>query len=452
MSFFNFKKTILTLVLPVALPVALTSLSVSFSAIAQQTTPTIPNALASDPNSLGIMQGFPPASDKQVKLADGSLWSFPKMRWSFSHQRELSGSSPVWKGTGKASSLVKSLRQDLDSVTFTTMDGKTMNWAESLAKNYTDGIVILHQGKIVYEKYFGALDEHTQHLAMSVTKSFVGTLAAVLIEEGKLDQNALVTKYVPELKDTVYGDATVRQVMDMTIAVQYSEKYADPKAEIWDYIRAGGTMPLPPGYSGAKTLYEFLTNLKVKDGQHGQAFAYKTPNAEVLGWIIQRATNQSTAKQLSERIWQKIGAEEDAYFATDPIGTANAGGGLNTTLRDLARVGEMFRLNGRFNGQQIIPASVVADIRRGASKEDFAKAGYNTLPNWTYRNMWWVAPPEQGVFSMRGIHGQALWIDPKSEMVIARYASNPIAANGANDPFSLPAYAAIAQQLNGRKK
>jgi hypothetical protein len=234
--------------------------------------------------------------------------------------------------------------------------------------------------------------------------------------------------------------------MDMTVGVHYSEVYADPKAEIWDYIRAGGSLPFPPGYQGPRNLYDFLLPLK-KEGEHGQAFAYKTPNAEVLGWVLQRASGRSTAKLLSEKLWQKLGAEEDAYFATDSLGTATAGGGLAMTLRDLGRVGEVFRQGGRANGQQIVPAEVVADIRQGGDKAHFAKAGYATLPGWSYRDMWWVSHNEHGAFAMRGIHGQALWIDPKAEMVIARFASNPVAANGANDPISLPAYAAIAQHL-----
>ncbi|WP_164281409.1 serine hydrolase, partial [Stenotrophomonas indicatrix] len=81
-------------------------------------------------------------------------------------------------------------------------------------------------------RYFGALDAHTQHIAMSITKSFVGTLAAMLVADGKLDPAAPVTQYVPELKDTAYGDATVRQVMDMTVGVRYSENYADPNADV----------------------------------------------------------------------------------------------------------------------------------------------------------------------------------------------------------------------------
>jgi CubicO group peptidase (beta-lactamase class C family) len=153
------------------------------------------------------------------------------------------------------------------------------------------------------------------------------------------------------------------------------------------------------------------------------------------------------AQLLSETIWQKIGAEEDTLFAVDSVGTATAGGGLATTLRDFARVGEMFRLDGRYNGQQIVPKTVIDDIRKGGDKEHFAKAGYTTLPGWSYRDMWWISHNEHGAYTMRGIHGQALWIDPKAEMVIARFASNPVAANPANDPISLPAYMELAKYL-----
>lgn len=237
---------------------AITTALLSGASIAQQAIPSLPDAAASDPQTLGIMQGFPPPAKNQVKLADGSLWTFPKMRWTFSHIREVTPSSNVWRGQGKTAPLPRKENKHLDAVTFVSMDGRTMTWADSLAQNYTDGIIVMHKGNIVYEKYFGALKEHTPHIAMSMTKSFIGTLAAILVEEGKLDPNALVTQYVPELKDTAYGDATVRQVMDMTISVQYSEKYADPKAEIWDYIRAGGSMPTPPNYTGPRNLYDFL--------------------------------------------------------------------------------------------------------------------------------------------------------------------------------------------------
>ena len=417
------------------------------TALAQTPPPALLDAEASDPRTLGLMQGFPPPADKTIRIADGSLWKFPQIRWAFSHTRELGPTADVWRGTGTASVLPRAERADLDAVSFTPLGkDQPMTWAQSLGANYTDGVIVLHKGKVVYEKYFGALDAHTPHALMSGTKSFVGTLAAMLVQEGKLDPNALVTAYVPEMKDSAYADATVRQVMDMTTSVQYSEKYADPNAEIWLYIAAGGWFPTRPDYKGPRTLYGFLLPLK-KEGEHGQAFAYKTPNAELLGWIVQRASGKPLAQLLSESIWQKIGAEEDALFAVDSVGTPTAGGGLAATLRDFARVGEMFRLDGKFNGRQIVPKAVIDDIRKGGDKEHFAKAGYATLPGWSYRNMVWVSHNEHGAYSFRGIHGQALWIDPKAEMVIARFASNPVAANPANDPISLPAYMALAKHL-----
>ena len=104
---------------------------------------------------------------------------------------------------------------------------------------------------------------------------------------------------MPELKGTAYDDATVRQVMDMLIGVKFSEIYADPKAEVWDYARAGGMFPQPPDYHGPKTFYDFLVKLK-KEGAHGEAFSYKTANAEVPAWIIKRASGQSMAVVLGD--------------------------------------------------------------------------------------------------------------------------------------------------------
>lgn len=410
-----------------------------------QSPPTFPSAADSDPNRLGIMRGFPPPADRTVRFDNGSGYRFPATRWAFSNMRQLVPTSAVWRGEGAVVALPRGER-DLGGVRLTTLDGKVMTFDDALAGTYADGILVLHRGQVVYERYFGALNVHRPHIAMSLTKSVVGTLAAVLAAQGRLDPSALVTRYVPEMAGTAYADATVRQVMDMTIGVQYSENYADPNAEVWNYARAGGMLPAGPNYQGPRSFYDFLTQLR-KEGEHGQAFAYKTVNAEVLAWIIRRAGDQSMADLLSSEIWSKLGTESDAFFMVDAIGTESGGGGLNTTLRDLARFGEMMRNRGRFNGQQVIPAAVVEDIERGGDRAHFAKAGYATLPGWSYRNMWWVSHNEHGAYMARGIHGQSIYVDPKAEMVIVRYASHPIAANGANDPITLPAYMAVAKAL-----
>jgi CubicO group peptidase (beta-lactamase class C family) len=322
----------------------------------------------------------------------------------------------------------------------------TMTWAQSLDANYTDGIVILHRGRIVYERYFGALTPERQHLAFSVTKSFVATVAATLIDEGLIDAGRTVASYVPELAKSGFGDATIRQLLDMTTGLAYSEDYNDPKSPIWDMTRAGGFRARPSGYQGPQSFLEYLATV-AKLGEHGTVFVYKTVNTDALAAVMRRVTGKSLSALLQERIFGRLGAEQDAYFTVDSTGAEFAGGGLNLTLRDLARFGEMMRQKGRFNGQQIVPQRVVDDIERGASREQFAPAGYATLPGWSYHDMWWVSHNDHGAYTARGIHGQGVYIDPVAEMVIARFASHPLAGNVNLDPTSLPAYAAVAELL-----
>ena len=105
------------------------------------------------------------------------------------------------------------------------------------------------------------------------------------------------------------------------------------------------------------------------------------------------------------------------------------------------------RCEGAWGGKQVIPAEVIADIRRGSDPAKFAPAGYTLLPGYSYRNMWWVSHNPLGVFEGRGIHGQRLYIAPKAELVIARFASHPVASSAANDPITIPALAAMSHLL-----
>lgn len=423
------------------------TLGLGMGALQAQQAPKLPSAADTDPAKLGWMVGSPPPPEKMLRFANASHYKFPQFRWSFANLRQFMPSTNVWRGDAGSTRFDYALRSDIDALSFLPL-GKTesMTWAQSLDANYTDAIVVLHKGRIVYEKYNGVMTPHTQHMAMSVTKSFFGLLGAMLVHEGKLNANALVTQYVPELKGSAWEGATLRQVLDMTVGVKYSEVYSDPKAEIWEHVRANGALPRPPGTTGAASSYAFLQSLP-KEGEHGQTFAYKTVNTDVLGWVIKRVTGKGVGQLLSERIWQKLGAEEDAYMLVDPDGVDWAGAGLNPTLRDLARFGEMMRQGGKFNGQQIVPQAVVTDIQQGGKKADFDKAGYAMLPGWSYRNMWWITHNANGAYAARGVHGQTVYIDPKAEMIIARFASFPFPANAAQDPTSLPAFHALAAHL-----
>ena len=175
-----------------------------------------------------------------------------------------------------------------------------------------------------------------------------------------------------------------------------------------------GGSPRPPGYQGPQTFDEFLKTVK-KDDEHGGPFAYKTVNSDALGWVIRRVTGKSVGENLSERIWSKLGMEQDAYFTVDSVGNEFAGGGLNAGLRDLARFGEMMRNEDRAGGQQVIPKVVIDDIRIGGERAAFPAASYPALPGWRYRNMGWVSNNAQGACTARGTHGQTIYIGPKAE-------------------------------------
>lgn len=405
------------------------------------------DAQTSDPALLGWMQGLPPAPDKRLRWAATDHMRFPTHRYAFSNMREFLPTARVGRGTGPVWGLPEALRDDVGAVRLTPLGGGAeLTWEQSLAANFTDAILVLHRGRIVYERYFGVTRPDSTHIVWSVTKSFVGTLAEMLIDEGKLDPAAPISELLPELAKSGFGNATLRQVMDMTTGIDFSEEYTDPNSGIGAFSFALGLTPRPPGYAGPTDVYAYLPSIKAA-GAHGERFTYRTCNTEVLGWIIARTEGQRLDQVLSRRLWQPLGMQQDADWLTDSTGMPFAGGGLNPVLRDLARFGEAMRCDGMGNGRQVIPSSVTESIRAGARPEDFAKAGYAMLPGWSYRSQWWVTHNNRGAFSARGIHGQTIYVDPAAEMTLVRFASHPVAANSALDPASLPAYAALAEHL-----
>ena len=408
---------------------------------------TYPDYVSSDPNTLGWMQGAPPAEDKLIMHPQSNFFSFPKVRWTVCHIRELLPTIQVSRGLGNPVPLKYALDDNIDALSFTPFGSeRSMTWKESLAANYTDGMLVIHKGEIVYERYNGCLDEQEKHAAMSMTKSLTGLLAEILVAEGMLNENSKVAEIIPELAQSGFGDATVREVMDMTTAIQFSENYSDPAADIWAYSAAANPLPKPPGYSGPVGYFDYLKTVK-KDGIHGEAFGYRTVNTDVLGWIVARVSGKKVSGLLSELIWSRIGAEQDAYMTVDGKGTPFAGGGLSAGLRDLGRLGLLMLNQGVLNGNRLFPEVVTKNIRAGASKAAFAKAGYKTIPGGSYRSMWWVFHNAHGAYAARGVHGQTVYIDPLAEMVIVRFASFPEAKNAAIDPTSLPAYQVVAEYL-----
>lgn len=414
------------------------------------------SAQESDPNVMGWMQGFPPPPDKLITQPDSNFFSFPKLRWSVCHLRQFLPTEEISRGLGAPIPLhypspsdFADLRTQIDALTFKPQNSdEDMTWEESLYANYTDGMLILHKGEVVYERYFGCLEEDGKHAIMSMTKSFTGLLAEIMVVEGALDDTALVRDVIPEIGDSAFASATVRQVMDMTTGVKYSENYADPNADIWLYSAAASPLPKPEGYDGPNGYWEYLQQV-APEGNHGDEFHYKTINSDMLGWIISRVSGKSVTELASERLWRRLGVEQDAYQTVDGKGVPFAGGGITAGLCDLGRLGQLMLNHGELNGERLFPAEVVEKISAGGDRSKFGD-GFPTFGAGSYTSQWWVFHNDHGAYAARGVHGQTIYVDPTAEMVLVRLASFPQAQNGFIDPTSLPAYQAVAEHLMAR--
>lgn len=424
------------------LSVAATGAALCLSLGLQAQTLPPPEMVSLD--KLGLMSTFPPTDAQRVDLSNS--YKYPQMRWVMQHVRELNPTHNIRRGNTAISNLpvaskpIGAFAFDDDKGNKTTVD----DWFNN---SYSDAIVVLHKGKIVYERYENQMKPSTPHLLFSVTKSFTGLMAAQLAHEGKIDPNALVTQYVPELAGSAWGDMKVREVMDMTGAVRFREIYTDPTTEIFGYSWASGLLPKPPGYQGKTNVYDFLKTLQ-KEGEHGSGFTYRTVHSEVLGWIVSRVTNKHWADLMSESIWQKLGMEEDGHVIVDSVGTPLQGAGLNATARDLARFGEMLRRGGEFNGQRIFAKAVLDDtFVKGGDPEKFKAGGMPFRAGYSYRNQWWMLHNSDGAYEASGIHGQMIHINPKAEMVVVKLASHPVAGAGFTHPMTLRAWAALAKAV-----
>jgi CubicO group peptidase (beta-lactamase class C family) len=386
---------------------------------------------------LGLMIGFPPSADQRV-THERQLYG-PYNRWSFQNELKLNYSSDVWRGNGPVTRLDYA-PFDMDRVTYRNRAGAQFAFGDMVELSYTDGIVVLHKGKIIYERYLNGMQGHTLHAWASSSKSMTGTLAAMLAYEGILDPDAVVASYLPELKDSGFADATVRQVMEMTTAVWFADDQVDPVSENVSYSIALGWKAKPAGYAGPTSVYEFLPTLK-KVGEHGVRFAYLTPNTDVLAWIMKRVLNQPLAEMMQERIWSRLGAERDAFWIVDSASAETAGSGLLSTLRDMARFGQMLLQKGHFNGQQIVPAAVVHDIERGGDREAFARGSAASPMNqgYSYHHQWWMTHNEHSAYHGLGYGGQMLYIDPAAELVIAKFSSYPTPTPAGNEFYGMMA-------------
>ncbi len=371
-----------------------------------------------------LMEGFPPRPGTQVTLAN---WrTAPFNQWAFHHVRELLPTADIPHDPANVRELPVR-PAGLEQLRIGAASGKALTLDEALETTSTDGIVVLHRGAIVLERYFNGMTERAPHILMSVSKSMLGLLAGILAGNGILDVARPVTDVIPELRGTAWDGATIMQMLDMRTGVAFNEDYLATAGPMIAYRKAVGWNPLGPGEQPSD-LRSFFQALKETDAPHGGRFWYVSPNTDLLGWMIERASGRRYADLLSELLWQPMGAAESAYVTVDRLGAPRAAGGMCATTRDLARVGQMLVEGGSHNGRQVVPASWIDAIVNDGDAEAWAAgnlASYYPGAAIHYRAKWYVERSDPRLLFALGIHGQNLFVDARNEIVIAKVSSQP---------------------------
>lgn len=397
-----------------------------------------------------LMSGFP--SDPQLRVTLLNWQDPPFNRWSFQHLRELIPTQRIPVGPGPVRPLERHYPVlDPGAVTVNRVDDRVSSVADVLEETWTDAVVVVHDGRLVLERYYGGMAPGTVHLLMSVTKSVVGCVAGVLADRGLLDPDHLVDLYVPEVTGAGYGGARVRDLLDMRTGVLFREEYTNPESEVRVMERHMGWRPgLSPGHLGG--MYDFLASMTAVS-HHGGPFVYRSADTDMLGWVCERAAGVRMADLISSLIWQPMGAEFEAEITCDGVGSAIHDGGMSATARDVARFGQMLLDDGYVAGMPVVPDQWLVQSRRldpdirGAFAASSSEA---TLTGGWYRNQFWYVPGPVGDLEVcLGIHGQMVVVDRATRTVSVKMSSWPTAQSPAYLVDTIRAFAETGRHLAG---
>ena len=411
-------------------------------------------ALAED----GVMSGTPPLRDTQVTF--GNYREQPFNQWAFRNAAAPLNVVMIPR-EGETATFTRSIVPEIAAETGVDLHGRKLPFDDLFEQNFADGIVVITGDEIRHEAYFGGFGQHSQHIWFSMTKSLVSAVFGLLVEADRVDLQASPAAYIPELKGSGFERVSIQQVLDHATAIDFKENYTDTSSDFFQHYAPALNMAWLPGAADAQPgntdiygIHDFLVKFIKPDPavEPGAAFDYNSSNADVLGWLIARISGEPLQDFIQRTVWAKLGAEHDAYIAVDRAYMPVATGGMNTTLRDAARFGVMIRDQGRFNGEQVIPASwvdAILDIDDGLRGTMATNAKYSADPWVAYHNMWWLLDEKSGEFCAVGIHGQVIYINQQADTVMAWFSSQPTASAAGNKDFhsKLTAARALAKKL-----
>jgi len=290
-------------------------------------------------------------------------------------------------------------------------DGHTFDAAGFMQHNHVAGLLVLHRGKIVLERYALGQTEHDLWVSYSVAKSIMSTLLGAALRDGAINSlDDPVTRYIPELAHSSYEGVTLRQALTMSVGLRWNEDYKNPSADA-QRVRSLDT----PGDTKPGTdVIEYMSHLP-RVAQPGTQFLYSSGNAQIVGIVVQRATKKTLAAYLSEKIWAPLGMEADGVWIRDRLGRSVGSSVFNATLRDYGRFGYFILHGGKIAGTPVLADGWLADATRSHLKTDWGDVGYGY--------QWWINA--DGSFRAIGIFGQEIFLDPKNDIVIVTNSAWP---------------------------
>lgn len=307
------------------------------------------------------------------------------------------------------------------------------DWVE--ARSLT-ALVVLKDGEIAHEAYFRGTHGDDRRISWSVAKSWLSALVGILLEEGAIESlDDPVTRYAPELKASAYDGATLRHVLQMASGVRFNEDYFDWYSDI---NRMGRVLAL------GGSMDNFARAIDKREYEPGESFQYASIDTHVVGMVIRGATGRSVIELMAERLMEPLGLESQPYYITDRHGVAFVLGGLNMTTRDYARFGQLYLQQGRWNGQQLVPAHWVAKSTAPSSPTPEGHIQYGFK--------WWIpADATEGEYLARGVYGQFTYINEPAGVVIAMNAADRDFLRPGSFAQNLAMFRQITETLNGHE-
>ncbi len=372
----------------------------------------------------------------------------PYNRVSFQQVQSLFPTARLRRG-GRPASPLPTDPVDINHICFGGADGDKYSIPRFLTGSYTDALLIVRNGTLIHESYENGMQADSLHLINSISKTFLGMLAGILVGDGVMDPQERVAAYVPQFAGTALDRTTLGQALDMTGAVKFGEDYASPMDDFWVETAVLGWRPDLAERAGTGSLKDYAFARTETEQGDGEGFHYRTLLTNVVAMVMEGATGTPVQDLMEQRLWQRLRPEQDGNVVVDATGFPYFGAGISATARDLARFGMMLLNDGAVDGDQVVPSAWVTSTRAGSDERRAHFAAYDyalMASNGHYQNQTWASESD-GVLLCIGIYGQTIYVHQPSGIVIVKLSTHPEPADDKQYAYTFLAMRALVASL-----